>query len=292
MLVLTQLSVGAFAADLALRALAGAGVAGDLRPANAAAALVLGLLALGASVLHLGRPHLAWRAVIGLRHSWLSREIVAFCLFAGLAVADAGALALFGPGPLSDGLGIAVVLAGGTGVACSVMIYAVTGRAWWRGGMVAWRFTLTTAACGLATTLAVSLTTAAAGPAGPLGTAARDVALPLALVLAAVVAVKLASESVVLQRGRRPGSPLAASARLLLGPDLAPLTRWRFLLGAAGGVAIPLLVAALAGSNDPAVGLAAVLAVAGAVAVTAGELAERTGFFAAAHAPAMPRELP
>ncbi len=87
MLVLTQLSVGAFAADLALRALAGEGVAVTLRPANALVALGLGLVALAASILHLGRPLQAWRAVIGLRHSWLSREIVAFGAFAGLAFA-------------------------------------------------------------------------------------------------------------------------------------------------------------------------------------------------------------
>ena len=38
--------------------------------------------------LHLGRPQYAYRAVIGLRHSWLSREIVAFGLFAVAAQAQ------------------------------------------------------------------------------------------------------------------------------------------------------------------------------------------------------------
>ena len=36
----------------------------------------------GASVLHLGRPLYAYRAIIGLRHSWLSREVLAFGFFA------------------------------------------------------------------------------------------------------------------------------------------------------------------------------------------------------------------
>ncbi len=58
-----------------------------LRPLLAANALGFGLLALVASVFHLGRPLYAFRAVLGLRHSWLSREIVAFGLFAGLATA-------------------------------------------------------------------------------------------------------------------------------------------------------------------------------------------------------------
>ena len=46
---------------------------------------VSALLALAASIFHLGRPLFAFRAVLGLRTSWLSREIVAFGVFAGLA---------------------------------------------------------------------------------------------------------------------------------------------------------------------------------------------------------------
>ena len=53
-----------------------------IRPVHSASALAFGLLALGVSVVHLGRPQHAYRAVIGLRHSWLSREILAFGLFA------------------------------------------------------------------------------------------------------------------------------------------------------------------------------------------------------------------
>jgi DMSO reductase anchor subunit len=51
----------------------------------ASTALLTACIALSASVLHLGRPQFAWKAVIGLRHSWLSREIVAFGVFALLA---------------------------------------------------------------------------------------------------------------------------------------------------------------------------------------------------------------
>ena len=60
------------------------------RQLHATTALAFGLLALGASTLHLGRPRYAFRAVIGLRHSWLSREIVAFGAFAGSACLFAG----------------------------------------------------------------------------------------------------------------------------------------------------------------------------------------------------------
>ena len=58
MLVLTQLSVGAFVVGLVLKL----SIAGDqlraLVPVAGVNALVFGLLALGASVFHLGRPRL------------------------------------------------------------------------------------------------------------------------------------------------------------------------------------------------------------------------------------------
>jgi Fe-S-cluster-containing dehydrogenase component/DMSO reductase anchor subunit len=143
MLVLTQLSVGAFVADLLLRA-------GKTQPFDAAVAAAAGMLALGASVLHLGRPRYFYRAVIGLRHSWLSREVVAFGAFTGLAGPYALALWLGRPMPV---LGAAVAVSGVVGVGCSVMIYAVTRRPAWRAPVVAWQFARTSAVCGLATVL-------------------------------------------------------------------------------------------------------------------------------------------
>ncbi len=85
MLVLTQLSVGAFVVGLVLENWLSPQLLATLRPLHAAAALGFGLLALAASLFHLGRPQFAFRAVLGLRHSWLSREIVAFGAFAALA---------------------------------------------------------------------------------------------------------------------------------------------------------------------------------------------------------------
>ena len=130
MLVLTQLSVGAFLTNA--------------QPMIAAAA---GVLALAASVFHLGRPRYAYRAVIGLRHSWLSREVVAFGAFTALAVAYAVM-------PVSA-LWWAAAAWGVLGVFCSVMIYAVTGR--WPMWTVARDFTRTTVLCALAASLPMPL---------------------------------------------------------------------------------------------------------------------------------------
>src|SRR5690606_22522304 len=128
MLVLTQLSVGAFIVGFILDKLLEASVLDGFRQLHATSALGFGLLALAASTLHLGRPQYAFRAFIGLRHSWLSREIVAFGIFAGGAVLFAAAGWLV---PQSGWLGVLetmVACSGIMGVLCSVMIYAATGQ--------------------------------------------------------------------------------------------------------------------------------------------------------------------
>jgi DMSO reductase anchor subunit len=130
MLVLTQLSVGAFVTDVALRL---GGTFGALVEVAA------GVVALAASVLHLGRPRYAYRAVIGLRHSWLSREVVAFGAFTGLA-----SLAVVSG---SRPLGWAAAACGLAGVICSVLIYTSTHR--WHPATVIARFTVSTTTGGL-----------------------------------------------------------------------------------------------------------------------------------------------
>jgi formate dehydrogenase iron-sulfur subunit len=126
MLVLTQLSVGAFTGNLLVQS---AGLWHTL------VAVAAAIVALGASTLHLGRPQYAYRAVIGLRHSWLSREVVAFAAFTGLA-----SLHALAP---SAALGWAASAFGGLGVVCSVLIYTSTHR--WRPPAVIARFAITTA---------------------------------------------------------------------------------------------------------------------------------------------------
>jgi DMSO reductase anchor subunit len=105
-------------------------------------ALATGVVALGASVFHLGRPQYAYRALIGLRHSWLSREVAAFGAFTG-AVAG---YAVTGSRPLAA----VAVVAGLAGIACSVMIYAKANRSWWRVAITGPKFALTMAIAALA----------------------------------------------------------------------------------------------------------------------------------------------
>src|SRR4029434_3286429 len=84
MLLFSQLAAGVF---LTLAALGVSSGEAFLRYAVVPATIgFIGLNAgLAASVFHLGRPLGAWRFFLGLRTSWMSREILAFGLFAGAA---------------------------------------------------------------------------------------------------------------------------------------------------------------------------------------------------------------
>jgi DMSO reductase anchor subunit len=77
MTVLTQLSVGAFAAIWILQATGKSTRLG----AGALVSFLAAALALGASTLHLGRPVHAYRALKMWRRSWLSREVLLFTCF-------------------------------------------------------------------------------------------------------------------------------------------------------------------------------------------------------------------
>ena len=292
MLVLTQLSVGTFLVELAGRTLLSGSLVGAARPGNGIVALALALLALSVSVLHLGRPAYAFRAVLGFRHSWLSREIVAFGAYACLAAAVAGARFAGVHGAPLSGLEAVAAAAGVAGLACSVMVYAATRRTWWRGFTVAWKFGLTAVVCGLGTFLAVAL--AGSGLVGSgsgttamsrAGRTLAELGRPLALALAVATVLKLAAEASVF-RHRPPGDLWRTT--LLLRRDLVTLTRWRFGLGLSGGVLAPLLILALAADKTPSMGVGAALAVLGLVALVAGELCERSQFFRAVAPPRMP----
>src|SRR6266850_1787378 len=81
MLVLTQTAAGMLLVSWLTALLAPQSFAIG-RGALAICAFVLLQLGLAASIFHLGRPLGAWRAFLGFRHSWMSREIVAFGLLA------------------------------------------------------------------------------------------------------------------------------------------------------------------------------------------------------------------
>jgi len=297
MLVLTQLSAGAFWVDFGLHQTGWTNTLGGLRTYHSLVALGLGLLAIGASTLHLGRPHLAFRALIGLRTSWLSREALGFALFAKLAIAYAALqfheplLALLHLPDLSlqkfekaaTILGASVSGVGVAAVGCSVMLYKVTHREWWGGGRTTFKFFLTALVLGTATT---SLTYGAV--AVWLGRCAhvQGTLLQLSWLLIAVSSLKLLGEATVLFHlyDRKLGE-LKRTAILLRG-QLAKHFVARLAAGALGGVVLPLL---LLGSIDQLSGTGQLIFLSASFgAVLLGEVLERMLFFKALSAPKMP----
>ena len=295
LLVLTQLSVGAFVADLALGKLSGFATLGVGRPYQSLLALAMGLLALGASVFHLGRPQYAFRAVLGIRTSWMSRECLAFGLFAGSSVAYAS---LFWVEPLVTRFGLpappaawlatgrsvlALVVAGSgvIGVLCSMMLYQVTARRWWSAARTSGRFFLTAAVLGLSTTN-VALTLAAILEGRD--SAVRATAFGLFQPLALITSVKLLFDAEIFVHLRDRGlNELRRTALLLIG-ELRPFALARFGFGAAG----VLLLFAVA--RTPSVTAEAQLGLAAAAwaLLLGGEICERMLFFSAQSAPKMP----
>ncbi len=84
--------------------------------------LATAILAMGLGTMHLGRKERAWRAVLNVRRSWLSREIVLYSAF----VAVAAAWLRFAPE--SAAAGVASALLGLAALFAIDRVYDVTGR--------------------------------------------------------------------------------------------------------------------------------------------------------------------
>jgi formate dehydrogenase iron-sulfur subunit len=220
MLVLTQLSVGAFTTIWLLQLLGDAtrlGVA-------ALASLAIGGIALNAATLHLGRPVHAYRALKMWRRSWLSREVLAFSAFSGVAGAYAGMLWFGVPG--SAWVGGLTVLLGVAGVLASAFIYRVPSRPSWNTPHTIFEFLLT------------------AGVLGPLFAAAIGAGSPwwLAVSAAAMAAAQFAVIALRFFRCMASDSLELKGTARLLSTVLKRHMAWRGLLLAAGAVALPILV--------------------------------------------------
>jgi DMSO reductase anchor subunit len=283
MLVLTQLSVGAFCVDtIASRWLDRAALSAFL-PAHSVVALVVGLAALGASVLHLGRPLYAFRALLGLRTSWVSREILAFGLFAALATAQAASSCVPALGRLlGDGgqgaLQAGVAIAGVAGIACSIFVYHATRRAFWSVHSVAFKFLATGVILGLATTIVTFR--ASSGGLNDLPSIERFVGI-LSRWLVGASVLKLLAEVAFLRHVRDRRHDDAKRSALLMTRDLRTYTIARFVALVVGGTMLP-FCHVVSGAGELA------LAVASLALLVVGELLERTLFFAAAAPPGMP----
>jgi len=285
LLVSSQLSVGVFALLAFLSFVPG----GPVLPGGAVAlalAALAGTIGLLAAPLHLGRPLYAFRAFIGIRTSWMSREAVALGLYGGAATVAAGlpfALDIPVVRELAQNLpldlrsiGPALIvpsaLLGVAAVVCSAMLYVVTGRQFWSARPTLGRFFGTTLLLGLATLAA----------AGIVGATPATNGVPTRWVLALlmlVTIIKLAAESRILRhQDGTSRDELWRSAELITGP-LFHLSSARTTSGFLGGLALPGLLLASLGTGG--MGITTPLAILMLALCTLGELLERTLFFMA-----------
>ena len=262
MLVLSQLAVGASTAAV------------FLEPAKwlALVAAVFGVLAIGVGTLHLGQPLKAWRAFLGWRTSWFSREVIVFSAFVPLTLA-AAASCWFAPlAPLQKSLMLAACATGLLGVACSAMIYVDTRREFWRASQSFGKFIATTMLLGAGVALATS----------------TSHVVMLAALMGVVTAAKLCLEHRVFQHlvddETQSPSSLSKSARLLAG-ELGFFARIRIPCGIAGGILLPFLLAVEFAPGDVHGRWLVFVALAFCLA---GELLERFLFFTAVAPAKMP----
>lgn len=278
LLVFSQLSVGAIVAGVIVQILAGFADAERFLWMQTSLALLFSLVGALASVLHLGRPQYGFRAFLGLRHSWMSREVVGFGIYMPLVAIAWGIATLnsndvFVPYWLQTVLQLAACLIGVLTVWCSIRIYQYTKRSLWSGWSSSLRFFGTAVVLGTATASVSSAWLAASGQ----GAAKLTTAL-CAMLLVGMIGKLIFEASLFRSLGDDDSSPRKPSAKLMVGP-LAGITIARFACGLLGGVALPLSVI-LAGQLWPDVAVFSV-AVSALVLCLTGEVLERCLYFSA-----------
>jgi DMSO reductase anchor subunit len=268
LLVFSQLAAGASAAAVFVRP--------DF-PLLVIAACA-GAAALGAGPFHLGQPLKAWRAFLGWRKSWFSREVIALSGFGMLVVSALAARWVPLGRVMEQWTGAGAAVAGLLTVGSSSMVYAKTRREFWGPAQSFGKFFGTTALLGAAAALAVVANNRVGG---------RE-AIPAALLLVTITITKLAFERRIFRhltdesQARR--TPLDKTAVLLTG-ELNGFVRARVALAIVGGVLLPLIGLLLRRANPHAFTALSLLALALCIA---GELLERYLFFTAVVPEKMP----
>lgn len=304
MLVLTQLSVGAFCVDTLINFVSKAEIVTGMQPFHSIVALCLGLLALNVSVLHLGRPRYAFRAFLGLKKSWLSREIFGFSLFAGFASTYAALFWLpqiesftgitlppfLHSTSLKEGLSVAVALSGILGIICSIMIYDDCKKELWKGSITGLKFFGTAVCLGLATIMVSSLGVCyflkPEYTSGVLDTYTQK----LSLLMAVAFAGKILWEATIFRHLKDPTYSVYKRSALIMKNHLLTATRLRYMLGVAGGIVLPMMIYLVSSTKGTEVNMnfLMTLSLISFVFALAGELLERFLFFSAVVSKKMP----
>ncbi len=297
MLVLMQASLGGYLAATGLCFVGGFEFSQVSIIGLLILSFLLGQAGLVAATLHLGRPLYAFRGILGIRHSWLSREAVAFggyAVFTGLAAFLAGyqtieasvesllpgvASLLTGSFLRTGLLGslLGSVTFGILGTFCSVMVYVFTQRSLWSFHRTNMRFFGTAVVTGLSLVLTILVSEP------ELSSIAVRV---ISLLLMILAGSKILGEFALLWHLKDAQLTDDKKTSLLLTGALRSTVVFRIACGVIGGIVFPTLIGMGVGSVP--ISLLTGVAVVGCLFVIAGELAERTLFFQAVIAPRMP----
>lgn len=298
MLLLTQASLGLFL-FLWMKSTVGASNE-TLNRVVATVAFVLLHTGLAVSILHLGLPLGAWRFFLGLRTSWMSREILAFGIYSAASevcaaavwfsslLRDSGANSIAKwaaetaraiPAPILNLLlwraellpTLGAAATGCLAVYCSAMIYIDTKRPIWNGRRTAVKFGGTVVILGGAVLSAVLSFSARASAGNDFRVTVLLVLLTI-IVQAAITVLDLKKAAADVQ------DPCHESSQVLLRL-FAPQLAWE-LAALAGALA--------AGALCLVFGESAWLAVAFLAFIVVSQTIERYLFFTAAAAPRMP----
>lgn len=233
MLCLTQWSLGCFVVFLIQNLRTGGSASASSELTAASSLTVTGVFTLlagiGASLFHLGRPFQAWKAFLGFRTSWLSREIVMFGVYASACLVWNvwflwAALSGVSP-PLITLVLTTLVVLGGVAVYCSIMVYVDTRRAFWRWALTAPKFAGTALLLGLG--------------AGFLF-CDRDAVITTGLMTVSLLKLVFEAGFLLIHARSADRSPNKRSASVMLRACSRTLI-WRFIFGVLGGVVIPVL---------------------------------------------------
>ena len=223
MLVLTQAAVGIYT-TLTGMDLLGVQPVSQIKLPLALFGFALLNLGLAAAGLHLGRPLGAWRFFLGLRTSWMSREILAFGLCANFSFLAAAVAWLAPAWPGGSPLMVAASLLGLVAIFTSAMIYVDTRRRFWSPQLAFGKFYGTMLLLGGAGTATVGAWLGA-------NSLARTLSIAALVVQAALFFWEMSGYYRDLRNRHRPNHQSAMTVARLL-PWFAPVRIGLFLLAA------------------------------------------------------------
>lgn len=292
MLVLTQMSLGMVAIGHVLIAWLGWLPADPGRALVNGSAAVIGLVGANLAVLHLGRPQIAYRAWLGWRTSWLSREVLAFGVYVPVLLLSAG-ISLWPQsaigGLLQPLLTAASIFAGAAAVYCSAMIYVATRRPWWNARRTLARFVLTVFLTGNSACTAIAALTVSHSEHVLYDYRFVFASMAPAMV---VVAWRIWAEARFIQSaGNDPEEAIRGTIHLLADRPLRYVVRKKRSWAIAAAFGLPLLAFWLLVSCPDSSAMRITvggICLARVGFVLAAELAERYLFFAASVPPRMP----